>query len=72
MTTKLTREQLKELTAEQKIEYQQARNRERVAKYRANNKEKADEYNRKYKKHSLKKTYTNYLKIKGILCFSCE
>jgi hypothetical protein len=54
MTTKLTREQLKELTAEQKIEYQQARNRERVAKYRAENKEKADKYNREYKKD-----YTN-------------
>ena len=50
MTTKLTREQLKGLTAEQKIEYQQARNRERVAKYRAENKEKADKYNREYKK----------------------
>lgn len=50
MTTKLTREQLKGLTAEQKIKYQQDRNRERVAAYRANNKEKADEYNRTYKK----------------------
>ena len=50
MTTKLTREELKGLTAEQKIEYQQARNRERVAAYRAANKEKAAEYNRTYKK----------------------
>ena len=49
MTTKLTREQLKRLTAEQKIEYQQARNRERVAAYRAANKEKADKNNREYK-----------------------
>lgn len=50
MTTKLTREQLKGLTAEEKIAYQQALNRERVAKYRGANKEKADKYNREYKK----------------------
>ena len=50
MSVKLTREELKGLTAEEKIAYQQERNRERVAKYRANNKEKADEYNRTYKK----------------------
>ena len=50
MITKLTREQLKELTAEQKIEYQRKQNAERVARYRANNKEKADKYNREYKK----------------------
>ena len=50
MTTKLSREELKTLTAEEKILYQQARNRERVAKYRTENKEKANEYNRTYKK----------------------
>lgn len=50
MTTKLSREELKKLSAEEKIAYQQAMNRERVAKYREANKEKADKYNREYKK----------------------
>jgi len=50
MSGKLTREQLKGLTAEQKIEYQRKQNAERVAKYRAANKEKAAQYNREYKK----------------------
>jgi hypothetical protein len=50
MSGKLTREELKGLTAEQKIEYQRKQNAERVARYRANNKEKADKYNREYKK----------------------
>ena len=50
MSAKLSREELKKLTAEEKIAYQQALNRERVAKYRAENKEKADKYNREYKK----------------------
>ena len=50
MTTKLTREELKGLTAEQKIEYQRKQNAARVAAYRAANKEKAAEYNRTYKK----------------------
>jgi len=53
MTEKLTREQLKNLTAEEKIKYQQALNRERVAKYRAENKEKANEYNKTYKKEYI-------------------
>ncbi len=42
MSGKLSREELKGLTAEQKIEYHIA--------YRAANKEKAAEYNRTYKK----------------------
>ena len=50
MAEKLTREQLKGLTAEEKIEYQRKQNAARVAAYRAANKEKAAEYNRKYKK----------------------
>jgi hypothetical protein len=50
MSGKLTREQLKGLTAEQKIEYQNRLNVARVAAHRAANKEKAAEYNRKYKK----------------------
>ncbi len=52
MAEKLTREQLKGLTAEEKLEYQrkQTRNAARVAAYRAANKEKAAEYNRTYKK----------------------
>ncbi len=50
MSGKLTREELKGLTAEQKLEYQRNQNAARVAKYRAGNKEKADEYNRTYKK----------------------
>ncbi len=41
MADKLTREQLKELTAEEKIEYQRKQNAVRVAAYRANNREKA-------------------------------
>ena len=50
MTTKLSREELKQLSPMEKIAYQQAQNRERVAKYRAENKEKANEYNKEYKK----------------------
>ena len=50
MAEKLTREQLKVLTAEEKIAYQNRLNAARVAAYRAANKEKAAEYNRKYKK----------------------
>ncbi len=50
MAEKLTREQLKGLTAEEKIEYQRKQNAARVAAYRAANKEKAAEYNRTYKK----------------------
>ena len=50
MSGKLTREELKGLTAEQKIEYQRKQNAARVAAYRAANKEKAAEYNRTYKK----------------------
>jgi hypothetical protein len=54
MAEKLTREQLKGLTAEEKIAYQNRLNAARVAAYRAANKEKAAEYNRTYKK-----TYVN-------------
>ena len=50
MAEKLTREQLKVLTAEEKIAYQNRLNAARVAAYRAANKEKAAEYNRTYKK----------------------
>ena len=50
MSVKLIREQLKGLAAEEKLEYQRKQNAERVARYRANNKEKAAEYNRTYKK----------------------
>ena len=50
MSGKLTREELKGLTAEQKIEYQRKQNAARVAAYRAANKEKAAQYNREYKK----------------------
>ena len=50
MAEKLTREQLKGLTAEEKIAYQNRLNAARVAAYRAANKEKAAEYNRTYKK----------------------
>ena len=49
MAEKLTREQLKGLTAEEKIAYQNRLNAARVAAYRAANKEKAAEYNRTYK-----------------------
>ncbi len=49
MSGKLTRDGLKGLTAEQKIEYQRKQNAARVAAYRAANKEKAAEYNRTYK-----------------------
>ena len=54
MAEKLTREQLKGLTAEEKIAYQKRLNAARVAAYREANKEKAAEYNRTYKKD-----YTN-------------
>ena len=50
MSGKLTREELKGLTAEEKIAYQKRLNAARVAAYREANKEKAAEYNRKYKK----------------------
>ncbi len=50
MVEKLTREQLKGLTAEEEIAYQNRLNAARVAAYRAANKEKAAEYNRTYKK----------------------
>ncbi len=49
MAEKLTREQLKGLTAEEKTAYQNRLNAARVAAYRAANKEKA-EYNRTYQK----------------------
>ncbi len=51
MSGKLTREALKVLTAEEKLEYQ--RKQKRVAAYRAANKEKAAEYNRTYKKDDI-------------------
>ncbi len=50
MAERLTREQLKGLTAEEKIAYQIRLNAARVAAYRAANKEKAAEYNWTYKK----------------------
>ena len=50
MSGKLTREELKGLTAEQKLEYQRKQNAARVSAYRAANKDKAAEYNRTYKK----------------------
>ena len=50
MAEKLTREQLKGLTAEEKIAYQKRLNAARVAAYREANKEKAAEYYRTYKK----------------------
>ena len=53
MSGKLTREELKGLTAEQKLEYQRKQNAARVAAHRAANKEKAAEYNRKYKKEYI-------------------
>ena len=53
MSGKLTRDELKGLTAEQKIEYQRKQNAARVAAYRAANKEKAAEYNRTYKKNYI-------------------
>ncbi len=53
MSGKLTRGELKGLTAEQKIEYQRKQNAARVAAHRAANKEKAAEYNRKYKKEYI-------------------
>ena len=53
MSGKLTREELKGLTAEQKLEYQRKQNAARVATHRAANKEKAAEYNRKYKKEYI-------------------
>ncbi len=50
MSVKLTRVQLKGLTAKEKLEYQRKQNAERVTRYRAMNKEKADKYNREYKR----------------------
>ncbi len=54
MSGKLTREELKGLTAEEKIAYQNRLNAARVAADRAANKEKAAEYNRTYKKEYIK------------------
>ncbi len=53
MAEKLTREQLKGLTAEEKLEYQRKQNAARVAACRAATKEKAVEYNRTYKKDHI-------------------
>ncbi len=50
MAERLTREQLKGLTAEEKTADQNGLNAARVAAFRAANKEKAAEYNRTYKK----------------------
>ncbi len=50
MSGKLTREELKGLTAEQKLEYQRKQNAARVAAHRAANKEQSLAYNRTYKK----------------------
>ncbi len=50
MAERLTREQLKGLTAEEKTAYQNRLNAARVAANRAANKEKAAQYNREYKK----------------------
>jgi hypothetical protein len=50
MSGKLTIEELKGLTAEEKIAYQNRLNAARAAAYKQANKEKAAEYNRKYKK----------------------
>jgi len=50
MAERLTREQLKGLTAEEKITYQKRLNASRVAAYRQANKEKSLQYNREYKK----------------------
>jgi hypothetical protein len=51
MAERLTREQLKVQTVEQKLENQKRLNAARVAAYRAANKEKAVEYKRTYKKN---------------------
>ena len=48
MAEKLTREQLKGPTAEEKIAYQKRLNAARVAAYREANEEEAAEYNRTY------------------------
>ena len=53
MSGKLSRDELKGLTAEQKLEYQRKQNAARVAAHRAANKEKAAEYNRTYKKNYI-------------------
>ncbi len=53
MAERLTREQLKGLTAEEKRAYQNRLIAARVAAYRAANKEKAAEYNRTYKKDCI-------------------
>jgi hypothetical protein len=52
MTGKLTCEELKGLIAEEKfmLEYQRKQNAARVAAHRAAKRERAAEYNRKYKK----------------------
>ena len=53
MSGKLTREELKGLTAEEKLAYQKRLNAARVAAHREANKEKAAEYNRTYKKNYI-------------------
>ena len=55
MAERLTREQLKGLTAEEKIAHENRLNTARVAAYRAANKEKAAEYNRTCKKDYINK-----------------
>ena len=47
---KLTREQLKALTATERLEYNKKMNAERVKKYRDANADKAKTYNKEYKK----------------------
>jgi hypothetical protein len=53
MAERLAREQLKGLTAGEKVAYQNRLNPARVAAYWAANKEKAAQYNREYKKDSI-------------------
>ncbi len=59
MSGKLTREQLKGPTAEEKIAYQHRLNAGRVAAYREANKEKAAEYNRNIRKLKIRKNLKN-------------
>jgi hypothetical protein len=53
MSWKLAREELKGLTAEEKLVNQKKQNAARVAAYRAANREKAAQYNREYKKDDI-------------------
>jgi len=53
MTTKKTRAELAKLTAEERIEYDKALNRQRVQKYREANKDK-EEYKAKHKAETYK------------------